>query len=92
MTDKISPDFIKQTSWKWRRTYLFIVTLFIMLVNGYVIIAKVDTRSADTFVYSSMLLLSVCVLSYVFGAVISDTSLLKSMGNKFKTGTKKQDM
>lgn len=72
--------------WTQRRIFLYLVTLFCMGGDAYILWKGVDTRVAETFVSFSMLCMIGSVGSYVFGAAWQDVSQLKMAGGGYANG------
>lgn len=73
-----------QTSWKYRRTFMFIVSAFCMFVVVFVLLKDLKSGPADTAVTMSFITLLGIVGSYVFGATWDDKNVMR-FGGKNET-------
>lgn len=80
------------TDWKYRRRFMWIISVFCMANIAYVLIAKLETAPADTSVTMSFLTLMGIVGSYVFGAVWDDKNQMRFTAPKpGTTARRRQD-
>lgn len=73
-------------SWRMRRRFLFVVTLFCSLMIAYANIWGRDTRVSETTVEMAFIALIMITGAYVFGAAWQDISAMR-MGYKPGTST-----
>lgn len=72
---------VPKTSWALRRAYLYIVTVFCMLVPAYCIGTELDTDVANTATTFAFVTLITNTMTYVFGSATETLGLLK-MGKR----------
>lgn len=65
-------------SWKSRRAYMYVVSLFAMVISSLTVYNGADTEVAMIVVQSSYWLLFGITLLYVFGVTIQDIVALKT--------------
>lgn len=81
-----SPRNSKQSNWRIRRRFMFVVAAFCMLTVGYVLLKDLSSGPADTAVTMSFVTLISILGSYVFGAAWEDINMAKIKGSKTTTG------